>query len=175
LGQVVSQSELVLHRGEWKRSGKGVVCASGCFDLLHPGHIRLLEQARSLGDVLVVAVESDASIWTADDSKSSASRPPQSASLKPSRPITPAAERMEILAALAAVDYVVEFDDPTPSEFLKRLLPDVAVKGGSAGSDQSAFLEASELEALGCRVVRVPLEPGHSTTRLIERIAQLPA
>ncbi|HYL69590.1 MAG TPA: adenylyltransferase/cytidyltransferase family protein, partial [Candidatus Limnocylindria bacterium] len=102
LGKVVSQGELILHRSEWKRNGKRVAFASGSFDLLHPGHVRLLEQARELGDVLVVGVESDAAV-RAKSNKLTA----QKKNL--ARPITPADERMEILAALAAVDYVVEF------------------------------------------------------------------
>jgi rfaE bifunctional protein nucleotidyltransferase chain/domain len=166
LGQVVSQSELISLRGQWKRAGKGVVCASGCFDLLHPGHIRLLEHARSLGDVLIVAIESDAA--------AGARLTPGSGSAKhsPVRPIIPSAERAEILAALAAVACVVEFEGASPREFLASLHPDVVVLGGSGGSDQFAHRETTELEALGCRVVRIPLEPGHSTTRLIERILE---
>src|SRR5580658_3546961 len=93
---VISQGELILQRSEWKRNGKRVVCVTGVFDLLHPGHIRLLEQARALGDVLVVAIQSDAQ---ARDQKG------------PSRPITPIAERAEIVAAFQAVDAVVELGD----------------------------------------------------------------
>jgi len=166
LGQVVSQSELISRRGQWKRAGKGVVCASGCFDLLHPGHIRFLEHARSLGDVLVVAIESDATAGAR-------SAPGNGSGRKvPARPITPFAERAEILAALAAVDCVVEFEGSSPREFLGHLLPDVVVIGGSGGSDQSTHHDTSELEALGCKVVRIPLEPGYSTSRLIERILE---
>lgn len=145
------------------------MCVSGCFDLLHPGHIRLLEHARSLGDILVVAIESDEAIRA----RTASIRTPEKNG--PARPITPASERAEILAALAAVDYVVEFEGPSPREFFARLQPDVVVIGGSARLDSSAQREAAELEALGCKVVQVPLEPGHSTTRLIERILELPA
>jgi rfaE bifunctional protein nucleotidyltransferase chain/domain len=166
LGQVVSQSELISLRGQWKRAGKGVVCASGCFDLLHPGHIRLLEHASSLGDILVVAIESDAAAGVR--------LAPHNGSAKkiPARPITPSAERAEILAALAAVAYVVEFEGPSPREFLARLLPDVIVLGGSGGSDVSAPREFADLEALGCKVARIPLEPGYSTSGLIVRILE---
>jgi rfaE bifunctional protein nucleotidyltransferase chain/domain len=166
LGQVVSQSELISLRGQWKRAGKGVVCASGCFDLLHPGHIRLLEHASSLGDILVVAIESDRA--------ASARLAPRNGSAKqaPARPIVSSSERAEILAALAAVAYVVEFEGPSPREFLARLLPDVIVLGASDGSDLSAPLEFADLEALGCKVARIPLEPGYSTSRLIERILE---
>ena len=143
------------------------MCASGCFDLLHPGHIRLLEHARSLGDVLVVAIESDATAGARSAPRNGSTRQ------APARPIIPSSERAKILAALAAVGCVVEFEGPSPREFLARLLPDVVAIGGSGRSDQSAHHESSELEALGCRVVRIPLEPGYSTTRLIERILEL--
>jgi len=165
LGQVVSQAELILRRGEWKRNGRGVVCASGRFDLLHPGHIRLLEQARALGDIHVVAVLSDATFGQS-------SAPTKGGAPGIARPITPAAERMEILAALAAVDYVVEFDGPSAYGFLLRLAPDVFVEGGTA---RESSLRESESEPLRCRIVRFPLEPGYSTTRLIERITELRA
>jgi len=165
LGQVVSQAELILRRGEWKRNGRGVVCVSGCFDLLHPGHVRLLEQARSLGDILVVAVQSDASVQHGVV-------PAKRGAAEIARPITPAVERLEILAALAAVDYAVEFDGPSPYGFLLRLAPDVFVEGGTA---RESSLRESESETLGCRIIRFPLEPGYSTTRLIERITELRA
>ena len=154
MGKVVSQDEVILQRQEWKRNGKRVVFASGVFDLLHPGHIRLLDQARSLGDVLIVGVQDDAS-----------------AALERT-PITPGTERAEILAALAAVDSVVEFDGTDARPLLAKLAPDVVVKGGSEGSDASAFREDAEAEAAGMKVVRIPLEPGYSTARLLERIAQ---
>ena len=155
MGQVVSQSELISYRGRWKGAGKGVVCASGCFDLLHPGHTRLLEQARSFGDILVVAIESDAAAHQR----------------LATRPITPAAERAEILAALAAVDYVVEIDDSSPRSFLEKLLPEVFVEGSASRRD-AASSEARALEAIGFKVVRVPFEPGYSTALLIQRITE---
>jgi rfaE bifunctional protein nucleotidyltransferase chain/domain len=171
LGQVVSQTELILHRGDWKRNGQGVVCASGSFDLLHPGHIRLLEQARALGDVLVVAIEGD--------SGAPAEAPQRGQQAisghAPDRPSTPASERAEILAALAAVDYVTQIEDSSAHAFLLSFLPDIYVKGGAPSSDESGFREADELEALGCKVVRIPLEPGYSTARLIQRIDELSA
>jgi rfaE bifunctional protein nucleotidyltransferase chain/domain len=162
LGQVVSQGELILRRSEWKRNGRRVVCASGAFDLLHPGHIRLLEQARSFGDFLVVAVQGDTSV-----------RKQFGAAENGVRPVTPAAERMEIIAALAVVDFVVPFDEPSPYELLSQLAPDVFIEGGSK-TERDYGLRPRELEALGCKIVRVPLEPGYSTAQLIERIAQLP-
>jgi rfaE bifunctional protein nucleotidyltransferase chain/domain len=169
LGRTVSQGDLILYRREWKRNGQRVVFASGCFALLHPGHIRLLEQGRSLGDILVVGVQSDKSIRATTvlrkDLRADA----------PSHPLTPAAERSEILAALAAVDFVAEFDEPSPRALLASLAPDIVVKGGAAGSEHFAFAEDEEVEAAGGRVVRIPLEPGYSTKGLIERITQLRA
>lgn len=166
LGNVVSQDDLILYRGEWKRNGKRVVFANGSFDLLHPGHVRLLEQARDMGDLLVVGVRSDGairerSVKTATPDKNLA------------RPITPADERMEILAALAAVDYVVEFDAPTPRDLLARLMPDVVVEGG--GATDPAFTDRTATRATEPSVVHIPLEPGFSTSRLIDRIKQLNA
>jgi cytidyltransferase-like protein len=174
---IVSQSELILQRQEWKRNGQRVVCAAGVFDLLHPGHIRLLEQARGLGDVLVVALQSDPSIRSNRRQSSQAAATPSRADrqIAARRPITPATERAEILTALAAVDYVVEFDEPTPREFVARLAPDIVVKGGEPGSQESAFLDDEAVKAAAGRVVRVALEPGYSTSLLIERITQLRA
>ncbi len=159
MGQAVSPRELISRRGEWKRTGQGVVCAYGAFDLLHPGHIRLLEQARDLGDVLVVAVQCDASV--------------RAAAANAERPITPAAERAEILAALDAVDYAAVTDE-APAEFLHQLRPDVFVCGDE--TDSQAIPGAADsldrdLSEIGCKVVRVPIEPGYSTSRLIERIS----
>jgi rfaE bifunctional protein nucleotidyltransferase chain/domain len=166
LGRVVSHDQLILLRGVWKRDGKRVVFASGCFDLLHPGHIRLIEQARANGDVLIVGIESDA---TASENQSEAS------TAAPQRPITPAAERAEIIAALAAVDYAVELNAATARTLLAQLAPDVVVKGGDPGSDQAAFQADEASTVAGSKVVRIPLEPGHSTARLIERIKNLSA
>src|ERR1700683_4428200 len=119
---VVSQSELILQRREWKRNGKRVVCAVGVFDLLHPGHVRLLEQARASGDILVVGVQSDA---RAREEKG------------PNRPITPAAERAEILSALAAVDFAVVLNDERADEFIAQLVPDALVQGREPSSSKS--------------------------------------
>jgi D-beta-D-heptose 7-phosphate kinase/D-beta-D-heptose 1-phosphate adenosyltransferase len=149
---------LILHRSEWKRNGKRVVFVSGRFDLLHPGHIRLLEQACNLGEILVVGVQSDAAIRA-----SSGRAPAPNNGLE--RPITPASERMEILAALAAVDFAVEFDAPTPTGLVARLDPDIIAVGAGDATPESA----------GQKIVAIPLEPGYSTSRLIERITQLRA
>ena len=161
MGQVVSQDELILRAAERKRNGERVVFTNGCFDLLHPGHARCLEQARALGDLLVVAINSDASVRQLKGDL---------------RPLVPQAERAEVLAALAAVDYVVVFDAPTPRELIRALRPDVLVKGGDWGPDEIVGRE--EVETGGGRVVSVPLEPGYSTTAILEKIlnsAQPPA
>ncbi len=178
---VVSQSELILQRQEWKRNGKRVVCVAGAFDLLHPGHVRLLEQARALGDILIVALQSDESVRVAaeqGDKLIGAPGPAPAAALAgkfPARPITPQAERAEILAALAAVDFVAIFDEPTAGEFIARLAPEVLAQGGEAGSSENAYADDGAVTAAGGQVVRLPLEPGYSTSRLVERISQLQA
>jgi len=166
LGQVVSQRELIARRGQSKRTGQGVVCASRCFDLLHPVHIRLLENARSLGDILVVAIESDATAGARSTPGNGLAKQTLA------RPIIPSAESAEILAAFSAVGCEVEFEGPAPRELFARLLPDGVAIGGSGSSDQAAHREIADIEALGCKVVRIPLEPGYSTTRLIERILE---
>lgn len=159
MGKVVSQSDLILQRCDWKRNGLRVIFASGSFDLLHPGNIRLLEQARSLGDILVVGVKSDATV-RAEHGKI--------------RPITTAGERAEILSTFAAVDYVVVLNG-TASEVIAGLAPDIIVKAGGPGSVERAFDEDEALTAAGSQVVRIPVEPGYSTDGLIQRIRQLPA
>jgi rfaE bifunctional protein nucleotidyltransferase chain/domain len=166
VGQVVSQENLAAVAAERKRAGKRVVVAGGAFDLLHPGHIRLLEQARSLGDVVVVAVESDARVRgaAAERAKAHPSRP------VPSWPITPSAERAETLAALAAVDYVVELDALSLEDWIRRFRPDVFVQGGF----ENALGDPAGLEGTGCKILHIPLEPGFSTATLIERIQHLP-
>lgn len=156
MGKVASQSELIPIVAQAKREGRRVVFTNGCFDILHPGHIRLLEAARDLGDILVLALNSDRSVR---ENKG------------PSRPLVPEAERAEVAAALAAVDYVVLFDEPTPREIIARLLPDILVKGSDWGPDEIVGRE--EVEAAGGRVVSIPLEPGYSTSSIIERAAKL--
>jgi cytidyltransferase-like protein len=145
------------------------VCAYGRFDLLHPGHIRLLEHARGLGNILVVATEPDAAVGTPPTNGDSAAR-----NHVPG-PITPAADRAAILAALASVDFVVPLETNSVQPFLTRFLPDVVAVGGNPSTDSAARRDASELERLGCKIVRVPLEPGYSTARLIDRIRELRA
>ncbi|HEV2489867.1 MAG TPA: D-glycero-beta-D-manno-heptose 1-phosphate adenylyltransferase [Candidatus Acidoferrales bacterium] len=156
MGRVVSQNELVPIIGQAKSDGRRIVITNGCFDLLHPGHIQLLEAARDLGDVLVVALNTDRSVR---ENKGA------------TRPIVAEADRAEVVAALAAVDYVVLFDEPTPRKIISRLLPDVLVKGSDWGADDIVGRE--EVEAAGGRVVLLPLAPGFSTSSILERVAKL--
>ena len=166
LGKVISQSDLILHRSEWKRNGKRVVFVSGAFDLLHPGHVRLLEQARGLGDVLVVGVASDQAVKQQSKSQ-------ESSQSKHGRPITHAQERMEILAALAAVDFVVECEEAVPSKLLALLGPDVIAEG--AETTRTGKSAQREQPSAGQKRHAIPLEPGYSTTELIKRIKQVHA
>jgi len=164
LGKIVSREELAQRRREWKRDAKRVVFVAGAFDLLHPGHIRLLEQARSLGDILVVGVQSDAGV------RASASQ-----GAAPPRPIAPAAERAEIVSALAAVDFAVEFDEPSPHALVAHLMPDVIVEGAAPRARTSSDSSIADEATAGvppCELVRIPLEPGYSTTLLIARIRE---
>jgi rfaE bifunctional protein nucleotidyltransferase chain/domain len=166
MGQVIGPELLTSMAAAWRRAGQRLVAAGGAFDLLHPGHIRLLEQARSLGDVVVVGVESDARVRAAAAER---------AKLRPTRhattwPITPSAERAETLAALAAVDYAAELGDLSLEDWIKRLRPDVFVQGGF----ENLLRDAASLEQVGCKILHIPLEPGFSTESVIERIQQLP-
>ncbi len=141
--------------GPAKRNGRRMVFTNGCFDLLHPGHIQSLEQARALGDALVVGLNSDKSVRELKG---------------PGRPVFPELERAEILAALECVDAVVIFDELTPRSVIAALLPDVLVKGGDWPSNQIVGRE--EVEAAGGRVVSIPVVPGYSTTAILEKIRQ---
>jgi rfaE bifunctional protein nucleotidyltransferase chain/domain len=149
---IYTREELVSQRERWRREGKTVVFTNGCYDLLHPGHISLLEQARSLGDVLILALNSDASVRL---------------SKGPGRPMIPEGERSTLAAALEAVDAVALFDEETPRELIAAALPDILVKG----ADWSHFVAGrEEVEASGGRVVTIPLEPNHSTTNIVTKI-----
>lgn len=149
MGEIYSRPQLLEIRKRWRDSDQTVVFTNGCYDLLHPGHIRLLESARSLGDILVLALNTDSSV----------------ARMKgPSRPLTPESERAELAAALAAVDAVTLFDEDTPRELIAQLLPDVLVKG----ADWSHFIAGrEEVEAAGGKVLALPLEPGYSSTNIV--------
>lgn len=154
--KVVDQDTLLQLRHRWRSSGRTTVWTNGCFDLLHLGHIRSLEAAKSLGDILVVGVNSDR---TARDLKGLA------------RPIVPESERAATLAALWCVDYVVIFDDLTPERVLASVKPDVHCKGADyAPPNGKPIPEASVVESYGGQVAFLPMLPNTSTTELIERI-----
>jgi rfaE bifunctional protein nucleotidyltransferase chain/domain len=147
-----SRAELVEQRARWKREGKTVVFTNGCYDLLHPGHVRLLEEARGMGDLLILALNSDAGVRRMKGD---------------SRPLISESERAEMALALQAVDAVTLFDEETPRELIAAVLPDVLIKG----ADWSHFIAGrEEVEANGGRVLTVDLEPGYSTTNLVESI-----
>ncbi len=152
---ILTLDEAILRFGREKRNGRRIVFTNGCFDLLHPGHIGSLEQARALGDALIVGLNSDASVRQLKGA---------------GRPVLPELERAEILAALECVDAVVTFDDLTPRELIARLLPDVLVKGGDWPGDQIVGRE--EVEAAGGRVVSIPVVPGYSTTEILRKIRE---
>jgi rfaE bifunctional protein nucleotidyltransferase chain/domain len=135
-----------------RAAGQTVVFTNGVFDLLHPGHVRYLQQARALGDALIVGVNSDRSVRAIKG---------------PQRPITPEAERAEILAALASVDAAVIFDEDTPHAIIAAIQPDILVKGADWAED--AIVGRDIVEARGGRVVRMPIEPGYSTSRIIDK------
>jgi D-beta-D-heptose 7-phosphate kinase/D-beta-D-heptose 1-phosphate adenosyltransferase len=137
-----------------RATGKTIVFTNGVFDLLHPGHVRYLRQARQLGDALIVGVNSDGSVRRQNKG--------------PERPITPEHERVEVLEALACVDGVVAFDDDTPHALIAAIQPDVLVKGADWAAD--AIVGRDIVEARGGRVVRVPVEAGYSTTAIVDRI-----
>jgi rfaE bifunctional protein nucleotidyltransferase chain/domain len=153
--EILTLDEAILRFGPGKRNGRRVVFTNGCFDLLHPGHIDSLEKARALGDVLIVGLNSDASVRQLKGA---------------GRPVLPERERAEILAALECVDAVVIFDALTPREVIARLLPDVLVKGGDWASDQIVGRE--EVEAAGGRVVSIPVVAGYSTTEILRKIRE---
>ena len=152
--KILSRDALIIRRHQWKDNRRRVVFTNGCFDLLHPGHIRLLEQARALGDVLVVGLNSDGSMQRLKG---------------PGRPLVPERERAEVMSALEAVDAVTVFDEPTPRELVAALVPDILVKGGDWGENE--IVGRAEVEAAGGRVVRIPLLEGYSTSQLIAKIA----
>lgn len=139
--------------GAQREAGRRVVFTNGVFDILHPGHLRYLQQARSLGDLLIIGLNSDASVRR---------------NKGPERPINNESERAEILAALECVDAVVVFDEDTPAAIIRAIQPDVLVKGADWAED--AIVGRDTVEARGGKVVRVPVEQGWSTTDIIRKI-----
>ncbi|MBY0552553.1 MAG: D-glycero-beta-D-manno-heptose 1-phosphate adenylyltransferase [Candidatus Obscuribacterales bacterium] len=154
------KAEKVIERGQLeqlgeklRQAGKTVVTTNGCFDILHVGHVRILQQARALGDVLIIGINSDASVRKLKGE---------------SRPINNEDDRAELLLALSAVDYVTVFDEDTPVEFLKLVKPNVHVKGADYRPENLA--ETPVVESFGGRVEILALVPGRSTTNVVSRI-----
>jgi D-glycero-beta-D-manno-heptose 1-phosphate adenylyltransferase len=153
--RVLSIDEAMAWREELGRQGRRVVFTNGVFDILHPGHVRYLTQARSYGDALIVAVNSDRSVR---------------ANKGPERPVNPEAERAEVITALAVVDAAVVFDQDTPHDIIAAIQPDVLVKGADWPADQ--IVGRDIVEARGGVVIRVKVEEGHSTTGVIGKLRQ---
>lgn len=154
MSKTYSRPDLVAQRALWREEGKKVVFTNGCYDILHPGHVRLLEAARSLGDVLILALNTDASVQRLKGM---------------SRPICDEATRAAVALSLEAVDAVTFFDEDTPRELIAEVLPDFLVKG----ADWSHFIAGrEEVEAAGGQVMALPLEPGYSTTNLVTQILE---
>lgn len=151
--QVLTRDEAAAFAATARAAGRRVVFTNGVFDLLHPGHVRYLRQAKALGDVLVIAINADVSVRR---------------NKGPERPITPEHERAEVLAALDFVDAVTIFDEDTPLAIITAVQPDVLVKGADWAHD--AIVGRDVVEARGGRVVRIAVEQGHSTTSIVGRI-----
>jgi D-beta-D-heptose 7-phosphate kinase/D-beta-D-heptose 1-phosphate adenosyltransferase len=151
--KILSMDQMLAERERLRAAGKRLVFTNGVFDLLHVGHVRYLAEARALGDALVVAVNSDRSVRELKG---------------PERPVFDQDERAEILAALRDVDYVIVFDDNSPRATIKKLLPDVLVKGGDYQLDEIHGRE--EVEAAGGKVVSLPFVPGASTTSVLQKM-----
>ncbi|HEY0322046.1 MAG TPA: D-glycero-beta-D-manno-heptose 1-phosphate adenylyltransferase [Pyrinomonadaceae bacterium] len=152
-GKILSTDELLEERERLRSAGKRLVFTNGCFDILHVGHVRYLQAARSTGDALIVAINSDASVRELKGE---------------GRPIMNEAERAELLAALEAVDYVTVFDAASPRALIATLLPDVLVKGGDYTLEEIHGRE--EVEAAGGRVLSLPFIEGASTSSILEKI-----
>jgi D-glycero-beta-D-manno-heptose 1-phosphate adenylyltransferase len=150
---LLSRAEAVAMVTRYRERSSTIVFTNGVFDLLHIGHVRYLEAARALGDLLIVGLNGDESVRR---------------NKGPARPITPQAERAEILLGLSSVDAVVVFDEDTPAEIIAAVQPDVLVKGADWAADR--IVGRATVEARNGRVVRIPLEAGHSTTAIVERV-----
>jgi D-beta-D-heptose 7-phosphate kinase/D-beta-D-heptose 1-phosphate adenosyltransferase len=153
MGRLVDLDELLAMRREWRHYGTKVAFTNGCFDLLHRGHVEYLQKARALADVLVVGVNTDASVQRLKGAN---------------RPITPQEDRAAVLAALECVDYVVFFDEDTPLNLIRALQPDVLAKGEDYQIHE--IVGHDIVQAAGGRVERIPLTPSRSTSQIIARI-----
>jgi rfaE bifunctional protein nucleotidyltransferase chain/domain len=152
MGQVSSMQKIAADLAPLKSKNKKIVFTNGCFDLLHVGHVRYLQEARALGDILVVGVNSDASVKVLKG---------------PARPVQTEADRAEILAALGCVDYTVIFNEETPAELIRTVIPNILVKGGDWKIDQ--IVGADFVIAQGGKVMSLQFVDGKSTTKLIEK------
>ncbi len=157
MSKVLPREHLLTTLSRERSKGNRIVFTNGCFDLMHIGHTRYLEAARALGDVLVVGVNSDASVRRLNKA--------------PDRPIVPDAQRAEVLAALSCVDFVTVFDESDPLQLITAVQPDVLVKGGDWAVDRIVGREI--VEARGGLVKTIPLVPGMSTTGLLQRIRSI--
>lgn len=153
--KVQPRDQLQVTTAEARRSGKKVVFTNGCFDLLHVGHLHVLREAKKLGDILIVGLNSDRSVKEIKG---------------PDRPIMPEAERAELIAALEMVDYVTVFDEPDPSNLIRELRPDVLAKGGDWPEDR--IVGKDLVEGFGGRVAVIPFLNGHSTTDIVDEIIE---
>lgn len=152
--KIVTVAEATRRAQKARAAGGKVVFTNGCFDLLHAGHVRYLGQARDMGEMLIVGLNSDESVRSLDKS--------------PERPLVPEDQRAEVLAALAAVDLVVVFAEPTPADLIQAIEPDVLVKGGDWPVE--SIVGAKGVQARGGQVLSIPLVEGLSTTNMVERI-----
>ncbi|MCU1257166.1 MAG: cytidyltransferase-related domain [Bryobacterales bacterium] len=157
MGFFYERPALLAARTLWRAAGKTVVFTNGCYDILHPGHIRLLERAKTLGDILILALNTDASVQRLKG---------------PSRPLLSENDRAELACGLEAVDAVTLFDEDTPRELIAMVLPDILIKG----ADWAHFIAGrEEVEAAGGQVTALSLEPGYSTTGIVESILARPS
>lgn len=157
--KVITISDLLPVLRDIRKTGRRIVFTNGCFDLLHVGHTRYLQAARSYGDLVIVGVNADASVATLEKGRG--------------RPIVPAPQRVELVAALGCVDYAILFDDPTPFRLIQQIQPDILAKGEDWPLDQ--IVGRDLVEGYGGKVIRIPLTPGLSTTTLIDRILHVAA
>lgn len=153
IDKVKNLDELKKLRERYKNEGKTIVLTNGCFDVLHSGHIHLFRKAKECGDILIVAVNDDQSVRNIKGV---------------ARPFFPLEERLEVLAAVEVIDYLISFSQPTPRELIQALLPDVLVKGGDWKLDEVVGRE--EVEGIGGRVVIVPYLPGRSSSEVLKKM-----
>jgi D-beta-D-heptose 7-phosphate kinase/D-beta-D-heptose 1-phosphate adenosyltransferase len=154
-GKLKSLDELIAIRAQARQQGKVVVLTNGCFDILHRGHVHILRQAKAAGDLLIVAVNSDRSVREIKGNK---------------RPVLAETDRIELIAAMEMVDYVIVFDEPEPTQLIAAIKPDVLAKGGDWSADKIVGAELVEQD--GGRVVVIPYLKGFSTSAIIERIVK---